>query len=92
MKSEFSLKAHFVIWAALMLLLVATWGVAQIHLGPFNTVVALSIAFAKMLLVILYFMHVRFSSRLTWVFVIAGFFWLGILITLGMSDYLSRGW
>ena len=73
-------------------LLLRTWGAAQIDLHPFNVVSALSIAVAKTLLVILYFMHVRYSSRLTWVFVAAGFFWLGILVVLGMSDYLSRGW
>jgi caa(3)-type oxidase subunit IV len=37
-------------------------------------------------------MHVRYGTRLTWVVVSSGFFWLGILIVLGLSDYLSRGW
>ncbi|HEY3137015.1 MAG TPA: hypothetical protein VGL29_13375 [Blastocatellia bacterium] len=40
----------------------------------------------------LYFMHVRWSSRLTWVFVCAGFFWLAIMVALTLSDYLTRGW
>lgn len=57
-----------------------------------NTVVALTIAVAKATLVVLYFMHVRYSTRLIWVVVVAGFFWLGILFVLTMSDYLSRGW
>jgi cytochrome c oxidase subunit IV len=45
----------------------------------------------KMLLVLLYFMHVRYSSRLTWIFVAAGFIWLLIMVDLTLSDYLTRG-
>ena len=56
-----------------------------------NTVVALAIAVTKAMLVVLYFMHVRYSSRLTWVVVAGGFLWLLIMIGLTMSDYLSRG-
>jgi cytochrome c oxidase subunit 4 len=66
--------------------------VAFIDLGPFNTVVALAIAFSKMLLVILFFMHLRHSSGLTKLVVIAGFFWLALLITLTSTDYHSRPW
>ena len=66
--------------------------VAYLDLGFLNVAVALGIAVTKAALVILYFMHVRYSSRLTWVVVSSGFFWLGILIVLGLSDYLSRGW
>lgn len=55
-----------------------------------NTVVALTIAVAKATLVVLYFMHVRYSSRLTWVIVASGLFWLGILFALTFSDYASR--
>jgi cytochrome c oxidase subunit 4 len=84
-------KNYVVIWAALMFLLFLTWGVAQINLGAFNTVVALIIAVMKMLLVILFFMHVRYSPRLTWIFVSAGFIWLLIMIDLTLSDYLTRG-
>jgi len=50
------------------------------------------IAACKALLVILFFMHVRYSSRLTWVFVGAGFFWLMILLALTLVDVLSRRW
>jgi cytochrome c oxidase subunit IV len=67
-----------------------TWGIAFSNLGIFNPVVALAIACIKATLVILYFMHVRYSDRLTMVTVGAGFFWLLILITLSLSDYLSR--
>jgi len=86
-----SQKNYLFIWSALIALLVLTWGVANINLGVFNAVVALSIAVLKMLLVILYFMHVRFSTRLTWLFVAAGFIWLLIMIDLILSDYLTRG-
>ena len=60
--------------------------------GNLNTVVAMLIAACKALLVILFFMHVRYSSRLTWVFVSAGFFWLMILLSLTLADVLSRHW
>lgn len=59
---------------------------------PFNTVVMLCIAATKATLVILYFMHVKYSPRLLWIFVAAGFMWLAILIILTMSDYASRNW
>ena len=84
-------KTYVFIWAALMLLLLITFSVAQFDLGPFNVVAALTIAVTKMLLVILFFMHVRYSTRLTWIFVAAGFIWLLIMIDLTMSDYLTRG-
>jgi cytochrome c oxidase subunit IV len=85
-----SRKIYFIIWASLLLLLLLTWGVAQFNLGPFNAVAALTIAVTKMLLVILYFMHVRYSERRTWVFVAAGFIWLLIMIYLTLGDYLTR--
>jgi len=85
-------KTYIFIWAALMLLLLLTWGVAQFDLGPFNIIAALTIAVTKMLLVILIFMHVSYSTRLTWIFVAAGFIWLLIMIDLTLSDYLTRNW
>jgi cytochrome c oxidase subunit 4 len=83
-------KIYVIIWASLMLLLLLTWGVAQFNLGPFNVIAALTIAVTKMLLVILFFMHVRYSERRTWVFVAAGFIWLLIMIDLVLGDYLTR--
>jgi cytochrome c oxidase subunit 4 len=76
----------------LLVLLGATLLVAQFDLGPLNTALAISIAFAKAALIILYFMHVRYSSRVIWVYAVTGFFWLAILIVLSMSDFLTRGW
>ena len=57
---------------------------------PLNSLVALTIAVTKAVLVILFFMHVKYSTRLTKVVVVAGFFWLGIMLTITMSDYLFR--
>ncbi len=75
-----------------MALTVLTVVVANFDLGPFNAIVALTIAVCKATLVVLYFMHVRYSSRLTWVFVSAGLFWLIIMVALTLSDYLTRPW
>ena len=83
-------KTYVLIWAALMLLLFVTLGLAMLNLSPFNVALALTIAVTKMLLILLYFMHVKFSSRLTWLFAGAGFLWLLIMITLTMTDYLAR--
>ncbi len=57
-----------------------------------NAIVAITIAVSKATLVVLYFMHVRYGSRMTWVFVGAGVFWLLILIVLTQSDVLTRQW
>ncbi len=85
-------RVYFVIFTALAVLTVVTWSVAKIDLRILNVIVALTIAVIKATLVVLYFMHVRYSSRLTWVFVCAGFFWLAILVALTLSDYETRGW
>jgi cytochrome c oxidase subunit IV len=85
-------QLYYRVFAALMLLTLSTVGVAFVDLGPLNTIIALTIAVVKALLVILFFMHVRYSSRLTWVCVAAGFFWLALLLTFVMSDYLTRSW
>ena len=83
---------YVVIIIILMALTCATWGIAFIDLGKWNPVIALTIAVTKAVLVILFFMHVFYSSKLTKVTVGAGFFWLMIMITLSLSDYLSRYW
>ena len=88
-----SRKTYFVVWVALMALMVLTAGLSRIDLGEWSTVVAMAIAVIKALLVILFFMHVRYEDqKITWVVIIAGFFWLGILLALSMTDYLSRGY
>jgi cytochrome c oxidase subunit IV len=56
----------------------------------FNTIIALTIATAKATVVVLYFMHVRYSSRLVWVIVASALFWMAILFAFTFSDYLTR--
>jgi cytochrome c oxidase subunit IV len=85
-------RTYFIVYLALLVLLVLTVAVAYVHLDGWSVVLALTIAIIKALLVILYFMHVRYSDWLTWLFAGAGFLWLGILLVLTISDYLSRGW
>jgi len=83
---------YYLVFLALIVGTVLTVAAAKVDMGPLNNVVMLAIACTKATLVILFFMHVRWSSRLTWVVVMSGFFWLLILFGLGMSDYMSRGW
>ena len=91
-KHVLSIKLYAVIFIALVALTLTTTGVAFIDLGGnLNVIVALTIAVVKALLVILFFMHVRYSDRLTWIFVGAGFFWLAIMMALTLGDFLTRG-
>ncbi|MBP1648597.1 MAG: caa(3)-type oxidase, subunit [Bacteroidetes bacterium] len=83
-------KTYYMIGAALMMLLAVTVGVALLHLGPFNVLVALGVAVTKAVLVVLYFMHVKYNSRLTWVFASGGVLWLLIMLILTMGDFLAR--
>jgi cytochrome c oxidase subunit IV len=87
-----SQKLYFLVGVALLALLALTVAAASIDLGPWNTVVALTIAACKALLVILFFMHVRYSSRVIWVYALIGFFWLILFFSLTFGDYLTRGW
>ncbi len=85
-------STYYKIFAILMILALATTAIAFIDLGVFNPIVAMVIAVTKATLVVLFFMHVRYQGRLTFVFAIAGFCWLVILLLLTASDYLTRGW
>jgi cytochrome c oxidase subunit 4 len=85
-------KIYVAVFLALIALTGLTTAVAYLDLGPFNTVIALAIAVCKMLLVILFFMHVRYSPNLTKIVVAASFFWLMILISLTLGDYHTRDW
>jgi len=76
--------------ASLMALLVLTWSIGYINLGSFNLVVALAISISKALLVALFFMHIKGSSRLLHLAATAGVIWLFILFSLTLSDYFSR--
>ena len=85
-------RVYYAIFAALMLLTAVTVFIARIHLGVLNTAIAMAVAVTKATLVVLYFMHVRYSSQLTKIFVASGFIWLVILLVLTMSDFWSREW
>jgi cytochrome c oxidase subunit 4 len=85
-------KTSIIVFFSLIGLTLLTTGVAFIDLGPFNTVVALAIAFSKMLLVVLFFMGVRYSGGLVRIVIVAGIFWLALLIALTTSDYHTRSW
>ena len=85
-------RTNLIIFACLMALLLATVGVAYFDLGDFNVIAALTIATTKAVLIILYFMHVRYSPRVVWLYSAAAFFWLLILIAFSGADYISRGW
>ena len=88
-----SVKTYVAVFAALLVLTALTTAIAFVDLGGVgNVAVALSIAIVKAALVALYFMHLRYSSPLTVIFAGAGLFWLGLLIVLTLSDYISRGW
>jgi cytochrome c oxidase subunit 4 len=87
-----STKIYYAVFAALIIGTILTYLAALVDFGFFNNVVMLAIAVTKMLLVMLFFMGVRWNSRLTWVVAGSGFFFLLIMFTITMSDYLSRGW
>jgi cytochrome c oxidase subunit 4 len=84
------ISTYVLVFLALMVGTALTTGVAYIDLGRWNTVAALTIAVVKMLLVVLFFMHVKYATGLTRIVILAGFFWLGIMITLTCSDELTR--
>ena len=93
MKSEpvVSIRTYTLVFLALLVFTTFTTAIAFVDLGgAWNNIAALTIAVGKAVLVILYFMHVRYSDKLTWVFVGAGFFWLLILIGGIMDDVLTR--
>jgi cytochrome c oxidase subunit IV len=85
-------KTYGLILGALLVLTATTTGAAYLDLGVFNPVIALGIACFKAVLVILFFMHIRYSSRLMMLTVGAGFFTFLVLITMTLSDYISRNW
>jgi cytochrome c oxidase subunit 4 len=86
-----SVKTYALVFAGLIFLTVGTTAVAFVDLGPFSVVVALVIAVCKMLLVALFFMHIRHSTKLTRLVVLGGLLWLAILLVLSMSDFVTRG-
>jgi len=87
-----SVRTYVIIWAILTFMTFATYMIAQIDMGAFNIVVAMGIAFFKMMLVILFFMNIKAESPLTKLFAGAGFFWLILLLGQFLVDYATRTW
>jgi cytochrome c oxidase subunit IV len=88
-----SSKFYYTIWIALLGLTAITAGVAFLDLGPLNVIVALVIATVKALLVVLFFMHVKYTSeKLTKIVIVSAIFWLLLLLALSMADYTTRLW
>lgn len=94
-------RVYVAVFLALIVLTFATVGAARVDLGepelgglrvPLNVIVAIAIAVVKATLVVLFFMHVKYGSRLTQLVVAGAFVFLGILLIVTMSDYWSRGW
>lgn len=86
------LAMYFVVFGVLMVLTILTVFVSRVDLGAWNTTVAMAVAIAKATVVILWFMHVIHSPRLTWIVVISSFLWLAVLFALTFTDYMTRHW
>lgn len=85
-------RDYVLVWAALIILTFTTTFFGYMDLGPFNIVVAITIAVIKMSMVVWIFMGVRYTTKLTKLYVVAGFFWFFILIVMTAQDYLTRAW
>ncbi len=85
-------KQYALIFGILMVLTLATTAIGMIDLGRLNVVVALVIATIKALLVVLFFMHIYWSSKLNKLVVVSGLVWLALLLWLTLTDFFSRGW
>src|SRR6476646_6110927 len=83
---------YYMVFLALVVGTVLNYFAARVDMGPLNNIVMLTIACAKATLVVLFFMHLRWSTRLTWLVAISGFFWLLIMFSITMADYGTRGW
>jgi cytochrome c oxidase subunit 4 len=86
------IKVYVGVFLALITLTVTTVAVSKLDLGEYNFIAAMTIAVIKGTLVVLFFMHVRQASKMTKLFVAAGFFWMAIMFVFVLSDYFSRGW
>jgi cytochrome c oxidase subunit IV len=83
-------KTYFTVWGALLLLLLLSFGSAYIPLGTLNVIINLGISTAKVLLVMFFFMHLRSSNALLRIIAFAAYWWLLVLVSLTLSDVLSR--
>ena len=87
-----SSRTYLFTGVGLLVLLALTISAAYVDLGPLNTALSMSISLAKGALIVLVFMHLRYSRAIMWLCMGAGFFWLGIMFVLALSDYMTRGW
>ena len=86
-------RVYITIFLSLMVgTAITVWAAFKDFPGPLNVIIAMTIAVVKATLVVLYFMHVRYSARLIWVIVASALFWMGILFALTFSDYWTRNW
>ena len=85
-------KIYVAVFVTLLVMTAATTAISSVDLGPWNTVVALGIAVFKATLVVLFFMHAKYSPRLTHMVILAGIFWLALLLLITFSDFATRGW
>ena len=85
-------KVYVAVFVTLLVMTATTTAISSVDLGPWNTVVALGIAVFKATLVVLFFMHAKYSPRLTHMVILAGIFWLALLLLITFSDFASRGW
>jgi cytochrome c oxidase subunit 4 len=83
---------YYAVFAALIALTLLTVGASFLELGTWHTPVGVAIGVAKALLVVLFFMHLRYSTRLTWLVVAAGLFWVAFMMAMTLTDYLTRPW
>ncbi|HEX6178965.1 MAG TPA: cytochrome C oxidase subunit IV family protein [Thermoanaerobaculia bacterium] len=90
--SAASLTMYFGVFIALMVLTALTVAASRVDIGALNTPLAMAIAILKASLVVLFFMHVIHSTRLTWVVILSSILWLIVLFALTFADYLTRGW
>ncbi len=85
-------KIYLAVFSALVFFTLSTVAAAFVDMGPFNNVVMIGIAIVKASLVVLFFMHVKYSTRMIPLVAMGGVFFLLILFAITMSDYMSRGW
>jgi cytochrome c oxidase subunit IV len=86
------IRIYTFVFIALLILAGLTTAVSYVDLGVFNVVIAMAIATSKMLLVALFFMHLRYKPGLTRTASVVGLFWLGLLVAFTLADVLSRSW
>ena len=86
------LAVYFLVFGGLIIFTILTVAVSRLDLGWLNTPIAMTIAITKSTLVVLFFMHVIHSTRLTWVVIIGALLWVGVLFVLTFADFATRSW